>query len=303
VAMTIVELPLDSLDLRYAGMRACRPRAEKRLLASLGEAGQQSAAVVVRGEAGQYIVIDGHKRVRALRTLRADFLKATVWEMTAPEALVAIYQLKTGAGWNALEEGWLVWELVRQVGLSPAETCRKLERSKGWLSGRLGLVEQLPEAVQEGVRAGKIGGYVATRYLLPFARANMLACEEVAGMVMAHGFCSREVAVLARTYGSARGPVREKIRADPVRFLKAVESTQGVSGLGAEEQRCLKNLTVMGNICLGLTRDLVTALGGDTKDEARSRLWPVWQQTMRRWHELSKTAQVVWVAGQKPEGS
>ena len=303
MAMTTVELPLDSLDLRYAGMRACRPRAEKRLLASLGEAGQQSAAVVVRGEAGQYIVIDGHKRVRALRTLRADALTAVVWEMTGPEALIAIYQMKTGAGWNALEEGWLVWELVRRVGLSLTETCRKLERSKGWLSGRLGLVEQLPEAVQEGVRSGKIGGYVATRYLLPFARANAPACEQVAAMVISHGFCSREVAVLARSYGSARGPAREKILADPVRFLKAMESTQDTSGLVAEEQRCLKNLTVMGNICLGLTRDLVTALGGDTKDEARSRLWPVWQRTVRRWQELSTTAQTVWGTGQKTEES
>ena len=104
--MTIRELNLNALDLSYAGLRVRRPMAEKRLMASLGERGQQSPVVVVAGrKAGRYVVIDGHKRVRALSRLKADVVKAAVWEMEPAEALVRTYQMASGAGWNAMEEG------------------------------------------------------------------------------------------------------------------------------------------------------------------------------------------------------
>jgi ParB-like chromosome segregation protein Spo0J len=204
--MNIVEVEIDSLDLRYAKLRARRPTLEKRLMASLEEAGQQSPVIVVAGEEpGRWVLIEGRKRVRALRRLKADAVKAVVWELAPAEALIAAYQLQDGSGWNALEEGWLVWELVRGGGFSLAEVGRRLKRSKGWVSGRLGLIEGLPESVLEGVLSGKILAYVATRYLLPFARANASDCEKLAEKVIEHEFTSREVEALCQHY-SAAGP-------------------------------------------------------------------------------------------------
>ena len=134
-----MELPLDSLDLRYTGLRARRPALEKRLVASLGEAGQQSPVVVVpAGEAGRYVVIDGHKRVRALIKLRADVVRAAVWEMPAVEALVTAYQMASGAGWNAVEEGWLAWELVRVAGLSIRRAAAGSQQGVGVRAGGIG---------------------------------------------------------------------------------------------------------------------------------------------------------------------
>lgn len=289
-----MDLALDSLELRYEGLRVKRPLVEKRLVASLGETGQQSPVIVVPTEGGKHLVIDGHKRVRALRRLNRDVVKATVWEMTAPEALVAMYQLASGSGWNAVEEGWLVWELVRCVGLSAAEAGRRLERSKAWVSGRLGLVESLPEAVLAGVREGKIGSYAATRHFLPFARANAGDCEQLALKTMEHGFCSREVEMLCRYYGTAGREGRRKMLEDPQRFLKAQEAARGLLGaLSAEEGRCLKNLELIGNISLGLARSLPAVAGSDTARAARERLVPVWARVRRRWEELSKTVEVV----------
>lgn len=294
--MEIFQLPLDCLELCYARLRVRRPVAEKRLLASLGETGQQSPVVVVPcGEAGRYAVIDGHKRVRALRRLKTDVVKVAVWEMTAQEALVAVYQQASGAGWNAVEEGWLVWELVRTMKLSESEAGRRLERSKGWVSGRLGLVEILPEAVLEGVRSGKIGAYTATRHLLPFARANAGDCENLAVKIIENGFRSREVETLCRYYGSAGREGRCRMLEDPVRFLKALESTRhkDAGGMSAEEIRCLKNLELIGNVSLGLARSLPTVVGNDTATAARERLQPAWERARRRWDELSKTAAAV----------
>jgi len=273
--------------------------AEKRLIASLGELGQQSPVVVVAGsEAGRYVVIDGQKRVRALSRLKADVVKAAVWEMSAVEALVATYQVARGSGWSVVEEGWLVWELVRERGLSESETGRRLDRSKGWVSGRLGLVESLPEAVMEGVRTGKIGAYTATRYLLPFARANAADCESLAAKMMENGFRSREVEALCRYYGSAGREGRRRMLEDPARFLKALASArhEDAGSMGVDEVRCLKNLDLIGNVSLGLARSLPAVAGSDTALGARERLKPAWDLARRRWDELSKTAAAVFMA-------
>ncbi len=296
--MTIQELNLDSLDLRYAKLRVRRPLVENRLMASLGDRGQQSPVVVIAGkEAGRYVVIDGHKRVRALSRLKSDVVKAAVWEMSAVEALVAAYQTACGSGWNAVEEGALVWELVRAAGLSETEVGRRLERSKAWVSGRLGLVESLPEAVMEGVRSGKIGAYTATRHLLPFARANAGDCESLAVKIMENGFRSRQVETLCRYYGSAGAEGRRRMLEDPGRFLKALASTRlgGANGLGVEEARCLKNLELIGNVSLGVARNLPVVAGSDTAQGARERLKPAWEVARRRWEELAKTAAAVFM--------
>jgi len=291
--MTPVELSLESLDLQYAGLRARRPEQEKRLMASMGDGGQQSPVVVVPGEAGRYIVIDGHKRVRALEKLKADCVRAVVWAMKGPEALVTMYQMISGTGWTAVEEGWLVWELVRKAGFSVTETGRRLERSAGWVSGRLGLVEGLPEAVLEGVRTGKMGAYVATRYLMPFARANGADGERLAEKVLENGYRSREVETLCRYYETAGKEGRRKMLEDPTRFLKALESTAPVGDLGREEARCFKDLELIGHISMGLSGRLVGAMGRETSTAARDQFRPAWELARGRWEALSKTVAAV----------
>ena len=64
-----VEIELHELDLRYAALRRRDARRERALVASLAESGQQVPVVVVRGEAGPFVLVDGYKRVRALRAV------------------------------------------------------------------------------------------------------------------------------------------------------------------------------------------------------------------------------------------
>jgi ParB-like chromosome segregation protein Spo0J len=295
--MRIVEVDIDSLDLRYARLRARRPALEKRLIVSMDEAGQQSPVIVVAGEElGRWVLIEGRKRVRALRRLKADTVKAVVWELAPAEALIAAYQLQDGTGWNALEEGWLVWELVRSAGLSLGEVGRRLERSKAWVSGRLGLVEGLPERVLDGVQGGKIGAYVATRYLVPFARANAGECEKLAEKIMENGFRSREVEALCRYYAVAGPKSRRRMVEEPVRFLAALkEASKGAIDprLSEAEERCVKNLEVIGKVALGLVRQLPQTFTYDTEAEIRATLERAWRHCWERFGMLAKTAEGV----------
>ena len=171
-----MDLEFHQLDLRHEGLRVQRPEREKRLLASLAERGQQVPIVVVAlaDEPNRFLVIDGYKRIRALQRLARDTVRATVWDMDETEALILDRSLRTAEGETAIEQGWLLSELHRSLGLSLDDLARRFDRSVSWVSRRLTLVRELPESVQQYVRNGKIGPWAAMKYLVPIARQSPL---------------------------------------------------------------------------------------------------------------------------------
>lgn len=79
----MVQLELHQLSLRYEGLRRRHPAQERALLGSLAELGQQSPIVVISEAAGavdQFVLIDGYKRVRALRRLARDTVQDLCWQ-------------------------------------------------------------------------------------------------------------------------------------------------------------------------------------------------------------------------------
>ena len=104
-----MELELHQLTLRYERLRKRRPRAERALLVSLTEIGQQLPVVVV-SEAERFVLIDGYKRVRALKRLARDTVHGTCWEVAEVEALLLERGLRC-ASEDALDQAWLLAEL------------------------------------------------------------------------------------------------------------------------------------------------------------------------------------------------
>src|SRR5713101_4753967 len=143
------------MDVRYERLRVRQPARERRLLASLADAGQQMPIVVVAGGPA-YVVIDGHKRVRCLRRLHRDTVAAVVWEMPETDALIFRQLLHTDATESALEQGWLLRTLHEDHGLALDALARRFDRSVSWVSRRLGLVRALPEPIQQHVHAGQL---------------------------------------------------------------------------------------------------------------------------------------------------
>jgi ParB family transcriptional regulator, chromosome partitioning protein len=85
-----MQLEFHQLDQCWEHLRVRQAAQQRQLLASVAEAGQQTPIVVVAPQAGngRYLVIDGHKRITALRQLGRDTVEATVWPMNAAEALL-----------------------------------------------------------------------------------------------------------------------------------------------------------------------------------------------------------------------
>jgi len=215
-------LELHQLDLRYEKLRTHKPEAERKLVGSLAVIGQQVPVVVVRGDAAErFVLVDGYKRVRALRRLGQDLVGATCWDLSEAEALVLDRLMRTGDGVTALEQGWLLHELYVRFEQSLEKLGRRFARSASWVSRRLALVGELPATIQEHVQRGELPAHAAMKHLVPLARANADACARLVAAIAGQGLSNREIGQLYAAWRDGLPAIRERILTAPLLFLKA----------------------------------------------------------------------------------
>ena len=247
-----MELELHQLELRYEALRKRAPVAERQLLGSLAEIGQQLPIVVV-SEAQRFVVIDGYKRVRALKRLARDTVRASGWQMPEVEALLLERSMRC-ASEDAFDQGWLLAELRARFGLSLEELARRFERNKSWVSRRLALVQILPATIQESVRTGTLAAHAAMKYLVPLARANARAATRLAEAITPFKPTSREVGALYAGWLSGTARTRELILATPQVYLQAQATQEPVPPSASE--RWLNDLGALAGIARRARRAL-----------------------------------------------
>lgn len=218
-----MQLEFHQLDRRWEHLRARHPARQRRLLASLAEAGQQTPIVVVaaEGQADRYLVIDGYKRLAALQQLGRDTVEAVVWPMSAAEALVLDRSLHFSEHETALEQAWLLAELEQRYGYGLEELARRFDRSTSWVSRRLALVDLLPETVQQQVREGRISAHVAMKFLVPVARVSLEDCERMAAAFAQHHCDTRQARQLYAAWRDGSPLTRQRLLDQPELFFKA----------------------------------------------------------------------------------
>ena len=221
-----MDLEFHRLDLRYESLRIRHPTRERRLLASLSDVGQLLPIAVVPGggDDTDHVVIDGFARVRALKQLREDTVRAVVWEMTELEALLLSRSMRSAEGDTSLEQSWLLAELQQTFGLDQQELARRFDRSTSWVSRRLALIKELPECIHLEIRQGLIAPHAAAKYLVPLARANRVHCERLARAIAKNGFSTRDVGRIYASWRDGSAASRERLMADPALFLRVHQS-------------------------------------------------------------------------------
>jgi len=260
-----VELELHQLELRYEALRKRAPLAERALLGSLAEHGQQLPIVVV-GEQGRFIVIDGYKRVRALQRLARDTVCATAWQMPELEALLLERRLRSRSE-DALDQAWLLAELQERFGLSLEELARRFDRSRSWVSRRLGLLQALPPSIHEQVRAGQLAAHAAMKYLLPLARANAAVAAQLAAAIAPLKLTSRQVGALYAGWQSGTPHTRALILERPGVYLQAQATT--APGSPSTAERWLNDLGALCGIARRARRTLETGLLAQLREQER----------------------------------
>lgn len=220
-------MEFHQLELRYERLKVVRPEQERRMLASLAEIGQQVPIVVVQEAAeAPFVVIDGYKRVRALRRLGRDTVGANCWPGEEAEALIVIRLMQTAEPETALEQSWLLDELHERFGFSLEDLARRFGHSVSWVSRRLALVHELPDAIQEQVRRGEIGAHGAAKYLVPLARANRQACLELVAALGSTRLSSRDLGILYAAYQTGNWLTRRRLLEAPLVFLKSYKEVR-----------------------------------------------------------------------------
>jgi ParB family transcriptional regulator, chromosome partitioning protein len=217
-----MEVEFHQLELRYERLKVVRPEAERRLLTSLAEVGQQVPILVVRGTAeSSFVVIDGYKRIRALRCLNRDTVGASCWPGEEAEGLIVTRLMQTAEPETALEQSWLLAELHERFAFSLEELARRFGHSVSWVSRRLALVGELPEEIQERVRHGEIGAHGAAKYLVPLARANRQVCLDLTEAIGTTRLSSRDLGILYTAYQTGNWVTRQRLLEAPLVFLKS----------------------------------------------------------------------------------
>ena len=259
-----MQLEFHQLDLRYRDLRVVDRERDARLLASLAGVGQKTPVLVVSGDGGRYVLIDGYRRIAGLLRLKADTVEALLLPITVSEGLILSHRMASSCRKSALEEGWLLKELEHCHGMSRVEMASKLLRSSSWVSRRLGLVEALPASVQDAVRVGKVGPHAAMKSLLPLARANQEACEALVRNLGSAGAAVRQMDELWRAWRKGTEEERERIISHPGLYLAAVSEVGRNDAPEPEPaaESVRKDLASVGGICRRVKRKFLSAYEG-----------------------------------------
>jgi ParB family chromosome partitioning protein len=279
-----MQLEFHQLDRRWEHLRVRHPARQRRLLASLAEAGQQTPIVVVaaEGSADRYVVIDGYKRIAALEQLGRDTVAAVVWPMSEAEAVLLDRSLRLSEHETALEQGWLLAELEQRFGYGLDELARRFDRSVSWVSRRLALVEALPEAIQQQVREGKVPAQVAMKFLVPAARQSLEDCQRMAAIFAQHHCDTREAGRLYAAWRQGSPAIRKRILDEPELFFKAQRREVKPSTTAAELLRDLEMVAaIMNRAQRRLAGAAATELDGQQGEAARQQIARIEKQLQR----------------------
>jgi hypothetical protein len=284
----IIDVELSRLDLKHTGLRISDPHEVTRLVIAL-EAQEQLAPVLVVGHQAQPVLIQGFEQVVALRRLGRDTVRALVVPLTEQEALTWCYRQQQGRRPSAIEEGWLVQELHVGQGQPLAVIAIGLGRSTSWVSRRLGLVRELPDAVQEQIRRGAVSPHAAMRSLLPLARANGEAATKLARIARKEQLSTRELGRLCAAWRAGDSVQREELLAKPRLYLRLDEHVSQQTRQ-AEKPALVRDFELLTAVARRARRTLCDAQQREQAG-AIEALLVVWPRVCGAFRELTQVVQ------------
>jgi ParB/RepB/Spo0J family partition protein len=217
------EVEWHQLDLRYQSLRICTKKTQQRLMMSIHTYGQLIPITVISSSLPDrlWTVIDGYLRIAAMKNLGKDLIIVKVLELDAPEALLHTYSNNESRSWEALEEANLLQELIASKHYSQAQLAEKIGKSEAWVTHRLQLIQVLPDFVKEIIYQGTLSSWVASRILVPFARANQGHAKQFVNYLSTSKHTSRELQSFYEHYLRVNKKNREQMVTNPTLFFKA----------------------------------------------------------------------------------
>jgi hypothetical protein len=252
---------LSSLDLRYEGHRQRDDAREARLLASIAERGIEEPLEGVDTSAGR-LLLNGFKRCRSARKLLIACVPYVSLGEEEAAGILKLMRAATDKGLGILEQARFVVDLLSIHGMSVAEVARTLSRSKGWVSMRRRLLDEMSPAIQEILFRGTFPVYSYMYTLRPFMRMNAQRRDEIERFVEAVAgqrgsgapACGSRVSVrdvqrLAEAYFHGPTGLREAIAGGKLGWSldQCKQAPEGGEGGNTHERGLLRDLELLGN--------------------------------------------------------
>jgi ParB family transcriptional regulator, chromosome partitioning protein len=217
------DIDLHCLELRYAGARLIDARAVERLARSIEQCGQLIPCIVV-ADGGRLVVIDGYRRIAALRRLGRDTASVEQWTCDLAQALLNVLARSRSRPFAAVEEALLLRELVSRLQLSQREIAKRNGRDVSWVQRRLQLLVALPDPLLDAIRARQLSTWAACRIFAPLARANTDHAQRLLTAVQSTPLSTRELKRWFEHYRGAQHPLRERLVSHPRLFVDVLAS-------------------------------------------------------------------------------
>jgi ParB family chromosome partitioning protein len=222
VTMEVTEMEIAHLELRYAHTRIIKRESLVALAASLDQWGQIMPVVTVAPR----VLIDGYRRVAALKLCKRDTVLVEHWSCKEDQALLRVLVCGCERRWDVVEQAALIRELIDCHKISQARVARRLGRNPSWVARRLSLLEALPEEILQKVRSGRLSSWAASRVLAPLARANADHAAALGRWITREHVSTRDLADFFAHYQSAAAITRERMAAAPSLFMKALRTRE-----------------------------------------------------------------------------
>lgn len=208
--MEIIELSL--LDLRYEKLRLKNVWQEQKLFDSIFHSGIREP-IVCSGPG--YVVLDGFKRIRILKKLKVYEVPVVMYGEDEASGIMRFLKIGLDKSITTLEQAIFIDELHRIYNLSVTDIAGRLEVSKGWVSVRLGIVEQMSQVAMEKIFSGQfpMRSYMYT--MKPFTRVNTPERQKEIDWFIERtsgaGLSTREIDALANHYFRGNGEMKKQI--------------------------------------------------------------------------------------------
>jgi hypothetical protein len=240
---------LTSFDLCYEGHRMRDDAREARVLASVAERGIEQPLKGVDAPERRFL-LDGFKRYRSAKKLGIGCVPYVSLGEEEAMGIVCLMRVAKDQTLNLLEQAKFITELLTVHQMGVAEIAEKLRRSKGWISMRRTLLEEMSEGIQRILFRGAFPVYSYMYTLRPFMRMNSAGKEQVERFMEAvagRRLSVRDIELLAQGYFRGPSSLREAIDRGKwswsLEQMKSVpEDPQGCSDI---ERALLKDLELL----------------------------------------------------------
>ena len=211
----IRQVEISSFDLRYERCRLKSGVTEKALLSSILDHGIRDPLRGVETKGGCRILLDGFKRYRCAKKLSIGIVPYHCLGEDEAFGIITLLRIANAKSLNILEQSRLIDELRTIHKMSISQIAGLLEKSKGWVGMRVGIIGQMSPAIMDKVFSGQFPVYSYMYTIRSFIRMNAVSKQDVdvfVKSVAGKGLSIRDIEILANGYFKGGEGIRQQIR-------------------------------------------------------------------------------------------